>query len=505
MTFWKLERGGRVGTFDQVLGSTTITQAIMTQIQLRALNIVGALLVLLWALSPLGGQASLRIIGTAIEATETATTIRYINTTSPILDYEYDGADTLMELVPVDALFTAAMISPSTGQSAPVDAWGNFRVPWIEYLDSTTMGADGWYPVPETLSNDDYSSLIGMSMSAINDSANLTTTLKIETSYWVLDCSYLGSSTGNMTALLGGKSMNMDLLTSDSATRDTNIPRSIVYADNVAVDDDFSSNQANCTMQTSCVEVAVSCSEDQCTATDIRKSQKPYQSSGWTILDDPGFGGFIWFATAFVGALPTGHESYPSPYQNFIINPQKAYITTSISTKSVGTRTVAIRLGQLMNTYWMAMLDPAAVPQGLQNLNFTADANATEGTQQLSATATLTTTREVLTCDNRWLAVLVVSAAITAILGVCGLVATLCRRGPELGLNIAAMIKDSPFVEQSTEGSTLDASERSRLCKEIVVKYGDVKSDQEVGYISIGSATQGIHSVGTLKSRRLYE
>lgn len=466
---------------------------------------VGVLLVILWALSPLGGQASLRVVGTKIEATEAATTIQYINTSSPVLDYEYDGGDTSSEFVPVDALFTAALISPSTTQAGAIDAWGNFRIPWIESLGSSTMGAAGWYPIPNNLSNDDYSSLIGISLSAINSSANVTTTFGIEASYWLLDCSYLGNLTGNTTTLAGGKSMNMDLLTSDSGPRDINIPRSVVYADQVATYADLFHNQANCTMQTSYVEVSVSCSEDQCTATDMRKSQTPHRPTGWTLLDSAGVTGFEWFAIAFVGALLLGHESYPSPYQNFIIDPQKPYITSTTSLKSVGTRIFAVRLGQLMNTYLMTMLDPPAVPQGLQNSDFSADADATVGTQQLSAAATLTTTREVVTCDDGWLAVLVVSAAITAILGVCGLVATLCRRGPELGLNISGLIKDSPFIEQSSGGSTLDASERARLCKKIIVKYGDVKSDEEVGYISIGSATEGIHSVGTLKGGRLYE
>lgn len=111
---------------------------------------------------------------------------------------------------------------------------------------------------------------------------------------------------------------------------------------------------------------------------------------------------------------------------------------------------------------------------------------------------------EILTCDSAWLAMLIISSGIVVIIGICGVFATIRRSGPELALNISSMIKDSPFVADSYGDSTFDAGERARRCKDMVVRYGDVRSDEDIGYIAIGTKS-GSTGPAKLKSRRLYE
>jgi hypothetical protein len=76
IAFWKLEKGSRAGLIDQLLGSTTIFQTIVIQTQLRAPGIVGITLVFIWALSPLGGQATLRTLGHKLQYTTTRSVIQ---------------------------------------------------------------------------------------------------------------------------------------------------------------------------------------------------------------------------------------------------------------------------------------------------------------------------------------------------------------------------------------------------------------------------------------------
>jgi hypothetical protein len=50
---WRIEHGApRVGHLDQLVGSTSITATFITQLKLRALNLLAIALVLTWALSP---------------------------------------------------------------------------------------------------------------------------------------------------------------------------------------------------------------------------------------------------------------------------------------------------------------------------------------------------------------------------------------------------------------------------------------------------------------------
>src|SRR2546423_5123300 len=89
---WRLQEGERIGLLDAMLGSMTITNAITTQISLRSLHFVGILLVLLWALSPVGGQASLRVLGFEARPITNSATLQYMDMNS---SYEtYMAADT---------------------------------------------------------------------------------------------------------------------------------------------------------------------------------------------------------------------------------------------------------------------------------------------------------------------------------------------------------------------------------------------------------------------------
>ena len=59
---WNLERGITVISLEYLLGSRTVFSAVTTPLKLRSMSALAPFLILLWALSPLGGQASLRLV-----------------------------------------------------------------------------------------------------------------------------------------------------------------------------------------------------------------------------------------------------------------------------------------------------------------------------------------------------------------------------------------------------------------------------------------------------------
>jgi len=61
---YKFEQGGTLCELEQLVGSKIIWSTINIQYQTRGLNFLGIGLLFLWSMSPLGGQAVLRILGT---------------------------------------------------------------------------------------------------------------------------------------------------------------------------------------------------------------------------------------------------------------------------------------------------------------------------------------------------------------------------------------------------------------------------------------------------------
>jgi hypothetical protein len=535
IAFWKLEKGSKMGTLDRLLGSMTITQTFLTQVQMKSWSFLGLLLVAIWSLSPLGGQASLRIIGSATQPNNFTRPLQYVNTSSNFLNFSYAGVAAPSQFVPVNVLFGAAMLGSSSSSSFSIDSWGNMKVPWIEKLDPSTSDADGWYSVPPLNSSDDFASLIGVPLSMVSHESNLTTSFNITTSYWTLSCPVfedLGDGTNTSTGKFDNSSeaklvteqrryqdlsevaienttsyiaQNLYLYSVNmhDASRSWDSPintrlRHITYMD--INNDPVHWIAANCTIKTTYVEVSALCQSDNCLAAKIRNSLEPHAPESWTSFDlwD---GAFYQFALPFIEALPAGTLSAASPYQKFIIDPlnpfnQSFYIP---AVTVVSNETFALRLGQLLNTFWMAMVAPTAIPKGLRNTNLTADIDNLRGSSLLTTTATELRDISVLRCNMVWFVILLLSSAVTAVIGLCGLVAAVCRLGPDIGFNISSLVKDSPYVDQESVASTLGSTDRSILMKNWYAKYGDVAAEDEVGYIAIGS-----QDVADLQRKRLY-
>lgn len=170
----QMERGSTVGRIEQLFSSSTIISAIVTQFQLRMLDKVGFLLLVLWAFSPVGSQAAFRLVYAQSAFKNSTGDVTHLN---PSVDYFKTFNKTLLT---GKSAFTSAMqfaALPRSNQSQ--DLWGNLRIPMIETM-SETIDKD-W----TTISNSSdvvYSSLAGVPFKLSDD-------LGIST--FVLDMSYL--------------------------------------------------------------------------------------------------------------------------------------------------------------------------------------------------------------------------------------------------------------------------------------------------------------------------
>lgn len=170
------------------MASQSVWGTVESQLLMQRFTIVGANLMFLWALSPLGGQASLRLMSRDYAETSAPVKLRYMTTgpggTMWGLSSTYSDSGKFAD---AGALYTAALLAPLSTKVGPEDPWGNVKIPSLENIGHLTPDSDGWVEVPTSFSDpESYSSLVGLPIVGLQDNGSSTFTL--EDTYLSLNC-----------------------------------------------------------------------------------------------------------------------------------------------------------------------------------------------------------------------------------------------------------------------------------------------------------------------------
>jgi hypothetical protein len=531
LSLWRLQEGERIGLLDHLIGCTTITNTVTTQFGLGQIRLVGILLIVLWALSPIGGQASLRVITFETAPVGSSTTLQYMEMNSSYVPYM--AADTGSQLSPVDALFLSALAAPPSIKASSSDNWGNLKIPMLETLPGDQAG--GWLTVRGDQQNPIvYSSLLGIPVANIPSRGN--SAFSIETSYWILNCPTLAKVTSQqeMLNLLNVTSSNgvpsippwfgtwgginststPMLLPSGqyrcNGTDPQMPPRTIQYVsfDNPGKTLDNVGTLALCTIETSYVELSVFCEALDCVVNQMRRSILPHQPAAYTGLDSCNGLGTIpacdWFTSYFAGIITGTHADDPTAIQAYFVNSGNPFNLSEIFTLppiwSVGNHLFAIRFAQLLNTYWIASVGTEAIvlghPPNYTDLSFL----SVNTTLFSNTTASVNVDQEILVCHWGWLAALVVATAAMFLAAAAKLFIDLQIWIPELSMNVSTLTRGNRFLGHPPGGSILSDYERSRLLKDVRVRFGDVANQEPVGHLAIGDEKR----VARFQERRYY-
>ncbi|KAF5492137.1 hypothetical protein CGCS363_v011365 [Colletotrichum siamense] len=204
---WKLEKGGTMGFLEQLMGSRTVGSTVITLFQLRTLNFVAIGLFLVWACSPLGAQAFLRMMDTSLVPDPSPVYIAYFDTQAPLADGVSSGqgssvVDSLNrpKLASLATLYTILVGTPKANKIDAMDLWGNVRIPYL------SADADGtWRSISNNPEEVEYSSLAGV---PVHYAGTGNATFSLESSYIHLVCpnatkfpaSDIAKGTANRTA-----------------------------------------------------------------------------------------------------------------------------------------------------------------------------------------------------------------------------------------------------------------------------------------------------------------
>jgi hypothetical protein len=532
-SLWRLQEGERIGLLDLLLGSMTVTNTITTQISLRSLHLLGILLTLLWALSPIGGQASLRVLRFQSTPVAHSVSLQYMNMNSSYAAYM--SADTGSQLSPVDALFLSAMAAPPTIKNSSLDSWGNLKIPMIESLPGYLEGqAQTWLVVDggNTETPPVYSSLLGVPIANIPRDGN--TTFNLETSYWSLNCpsleevtSYtdmlnlLNISSGtatepNWVATWGGLNSSTPMLTPSGQFRcnatDPETPARVIQY--VSYDSNTSGvgTKAVCTIQTSYVELSISCDGWNCNVNKIRQSTLPHQPAGYTGLDScNGYvtvAAFDWYTVYFARIITGVHAAQPTAIQAYFIKPENPFNLSAIFRMpplyQVGNQSFAISLAQLLNTYWIASIGTEALVLGHPEDFSALSSLSVQETQFSNNTATVTLDEEIMVCNWGWLVALVVATLAMFLAAVVGMAVDLQIWIPDLSMNISTITRSNPYFALPHGGAAMSDAKRYRLLKDVKARFGDVVPEGQVGHLVIGDCYEDGGRVMRFQKDRYY-
>ena len=427
-------RQADTGILEQLLDSRTLGEAFITPLKLRVLNREALMVIFLWALSPLGGQASLRVVDTVHRPNTTDELFTYINYDTKYL--MITGSDSWKDDIDVvKAIFTTSLLSSPDIRQSPYDAWDNFKVPLIERGEQP-LNTSSWMSVQELGYPDDafYSSLVGIPVGSVTDSKNppdlygtdTNYTLSTHTKYMNLSCGELNLNStieDNRSALSDeldwtvAESSTGLLIRTDNRSRNEHDARVVYFQAQNAKKNAVSTT---CNLTTTLVEVKSSSFGTAWQADSIRYSGQDSQSPldrSKNVSDS--------FFMDFVNATVPQQQSTASAIEWYLYNPTDAFNVSHSghypNYSTVSSQDFSTRLTQLINTYYLASIAPAAVSGDSNVRDWKEDYryNYTNSTGQVTRSNTF------IRCHYQWLTVMVFASAVMMVSGLACMVITI--------------------------------------------------------------------------------
>jgi hypothetical protein len=171
-----------------MMASQSVWGTFESQFLMQRLTIVGINLLFLWALSPLGGQASLRLMQRSQQASYLSQNLRYLTTGPAGSMFSVATSNSQRgKFAEAGALYNAALLAPQAIKNGGQDSWGNVKIPRYEALNTSNMDSEGWVDTPLSVSTpESYASLVGLPIAGLPIAANSSFTT--EYNYLYVTC-----------------------------------------------------------------------------------------------------------------------------------------------------------------------------------------------------------------------------------------------------------------------------------------------------------------------------
>lgn len=509
MGLFLAERGTTLGRLEQLVGSTSLFSAMERLISLRGFSVVGYMLMIVWLLSPLGGQSALRLQGQETNSIMSNGTVQYLNP-DVVLDTSMQGASIINSARSIfGPIFLAALLSSSKYQDTPMDLWGNVKMARYQSVQNST--SDEWKTIKDDDSNNiTYASLIGIPVAQVDKIG--TSNFSVKARQWDISCDK-NEMQGGKQADFGG----MNVATWKIAYAPVNStcsswPCSLSFKSIANVDssdeDFFNYTVASCKLSYDMYETKVVCTGRSCTPTAMRMIDR-YTGVNYTRDSDdffrstPAYNTMVTLpqvdnlgvgSVAFRGS--TNSEKWMADPTNFV------GLDTYVQLYELSPEVLGNRLTILWNTFFQSTY---AMNTLGGNLDRTFDNITESATSQLfNGTATVISTPmpNVWQTNWKWFTALLVSSIMLQIAAFMALFFKYYTCVPDIIGYASSMTLLNPYVPTPTGGTTLHGLERTRLLQDMRVMIGDVCPNEPVGAVAFAKADGA--RVSRLDRKRFY-
>lgn len=470
-------------------------------------------MILLWALSPLGGQSALRLLQVSPRIASSNITIRYLPSAASTMT-AMGGASGASSGWPSYApLYMTALTTYRRQEDSTEDFFGNVKIPSLDTMlaSSQPVGNTSWQRVDDGQAVP-YSSMLGIPIVGVPAVGNVS--FHMTSRYYVVDCDTSGV-----------------IATTDIVVNDTS--GTLAYDDGatfvIQVDDAFepdldttfvsfnmSSPNTNspeadvsflaCSVIPRDVESAVFCIDEVCRVTAMRNLT--VDLSLWE-FDQPNIQrALLFLPAATVGELHHGSKMVSSPTELWLQEPDDYLVAMALNQFSnlstVPLPTLSRNFEILFNTYWQATYGAQYLSGNLSTSNMSAydDLHTYAGSPvgfNTSRAASTRRTGEQYECDMTFAALLLAISCLLLVLGAATLALLRRNLAPDILGYVSSYTRDNPFATTTTTrggeagqparvGSYLDGLESAKALQEMKIILGDVDGERETGYIALAAA-----------------
>ncbi|KAF4908548.1 hypothetical protein CGCF415_v006520 [Colletotrichum fructicola] len=483
------------------------------------------MLLVIWAFSPLGAQAILRLLDTRLESVIHPVSVIYFDdqraTYKNSVEYlegtaSDDGINRNI-FGNLAILYNILVTAPKSVKIDSMDPWGNLRIPFMD-----PAVPEGWANTSTDPLDIRHSSLAGVPV----DYGNVeNSSFSLESTYIQLDCRNvtrfpaigpngpLRTSRSNMTSPSTanriypngswygydysrgtGRASSaqwciavdrfIDSFWSNSTER-LKVPAEMANETGIEVastnlllklglrQDDwikrtFDEEEYTCQVAQKYVESKVSClrpnGQRLCKVVAQRPSQQNYASEFITRLSSPRVFNFISRELPLTTGKATDGVLDPSIY--YLKDPTFEDVSTGaeVHLGDLDPHQVGIRLSQLINTYISLSQLSGLITNGSSN------GNAIE--PNITIPGESSELSDVFTISTLWLGLCLLSSLILLSGGVMSVVFTHLADGPEVLGSVSTVVRNSRYIDLPSSMSWMDGSDITYQIKEMRIKYG---------------------------------
>lgn len=542
--------------------------ALGTAVTLRSYSLLSFAVLLLWILSPLGGQSSLRLLHPA-NSTITATgTVYYADHDAPMY---VDEVGPWMKIVP--AILSANLISSPETKDLPIDIWSHPKIPRLSAIEQlaeeNSSNVGDWIDV-NTTAVQTYTSWAGVNVQNLRPIGD--TEFQIKYKYMYVDCEVLFSDeTENVRHEMLNANLTMyppvpvevDPRTAHTAMQILNGDRyalsmSLQVAHHSNVTNKFRNDSAlggfatnyqpitylygasfrksksdnntmvhqvyTCAPHSATLDAQVECHNGDCVASRLRYVPGPakstlaascydYKIDCLTVGTQAVFALINFLPQSLASVLGQGTNGFDDwiAGQN---DTYGAFIDRSLDEVRIADQIpnslVSARLTTIFNTFFHGVAWGRQVTRAGR---FKVPEYEMEGIDgAFSPERWMNTTDAVYShvvpvykADFGWIVSLLLITIVLLLLGVFNLAVAFLTIAPDLFYYASSLARENPYTNTPDGGTALDGGARSRLLREMKVQIADASPENQVGYVVLKSV--GNHEdfkTGRLRKDKLY-